>query len=131
MSEAQGVDRHWEIRFGARCRRSRPGVRRARAGFGRWLQLLWVGGQKHGVSRKTFDEALTGVQLDLNLPDLVLPGRRPKEQAEFIKLPAAYLPDAQLSRLAQAGRRHLTTYQTTLRAIEAKYGVPGNVVIAV
>jgi len=104
---------------------------RADADFGRWLQLLWVDAQKQGVSRDTFDEALTGVQLDLNLPDLVLPGRRPKEQAEFIKLPAAYLPDAQLSRLAQAGRRHLTTYKTTLRAIEAKYGVPGNVVIAV
>ena len=103
---------------------------RADADFGRWLQLLWVDAQKQGVSRDTFDEALTGVQLDLNLPDL-LPGRRPKEQAEFIKLPAAYLPEAQLSRLAQAGRRHLTTYQTTLRAIEAKYGVPGNVVIAV
>ena len=104
---------------------------RADADFGRWLQLLWVDAQKQGVSRETFDEALTGVQLDLNLPDLVLPGRRPKEQAEFIKLPAAYLPEAQLSRLAQAGRRHLTTYKTTLRAIEAKYGVPGNVVIAV
>ena len=104
---------------------------RADADFGRWLQLLWIDAQKQGVSRDTFDEALTGVQLDLNLPDLVLPGRRPKEQAEFIKLPAAYLPEAQLSRLAQAGRRHLTTYKTTLRAIEAKYGVPGNVVIAV
>jgi hypothetical protein len=31
--------------------------------------------------QETFDEALTGVQLDLNLPDLALPGRRPKEQA--------------------------------------------------
>ena len=104
---------------------------RADADFGRWLQLLWVDAQKQGVSRETFDEALTGVQLDLNLPDLVLPGRRPKEQAEFIKLPAAYLPEAQLSRLAQAGRRHLTTYKTTLSAIDSKYSVPGNVVIAV
>ena len=104
---------------------------RADADFSRWLQLLWVDAQKQGVSRATFDEALTGVQLDLSLPDLVLPGRRPKEQAEFIKLPAAYLPEAQLSRLAHAGRRHLTTYKATLRAIEAKYGVPGNIVIAV
>jgi Membrane-bound lytic murein transglycosylase B len=114
MSEAQGVDRYSEIRFGARCRRSRPGARCARAAdadFSRWLQLLWVDAQKQGVSSATFDEALTGVQLDLNLPDLVLPGRRPKEQAEFIKLPAAYLPEAQLSRLAHAGRRHLTTYK--------------------
>jgi len=103
----------------------------ADADFSRWLQLLWVDAQKQGVSSATFDEALTGVQLDLSLPDLVLPGRRPKEQAEFIKLPAAYLPEAQLSRLAHAGRRHLTTYKTTLSAIEAKYGVPGNIVIAV
>ena len=101
------------------------------ADFSRWLQLLWVDAQKQGVSSVRFDEALTGVQLDLSLPDLALPGRRPKEQAEFIKLPAAYLPEAQLSRLAHAGRRHLTTYKTTLSAIEAKYGVPGNIVIAV
>lgn len=103
----------------------------ADADFTRWLQLLWIDAQKQGISRATFDEALTGVQLDLSLPDLAVPGQRPKEQAEFIKLPAAYLPEAQLSRLAQAGRRHLATYKTTLRAIEAKYGVPGNVVIAV
>ena len=104
---------------------------RADADFSRWLELLWADAQKQGVLRNTFDEALTGVQLDLSLPDLALPGRRPKEQAEFIKLPADYLSEAQLSRLTQAGRRHLTTYNTTLRAIEAKYGVPGNIVIAV
>ena len=74
----------------------------ADADFSRWLQLLWVDAQKQGVSSATFDEALAGVQLDLSLPDLVLPGRRPKEQAEFIKLPAACLPEAQLSRLAHA-----------------------------
>ena len=104
---------------------------RADADFSRWLQLLRDDAQKQGVSRDTFDETLTGVQLDLSLPDLALPGQRPKALAEVIRLPAAYLPDAQLSRLAQAGRRHLTTYKTTLSAIEAKYGVPGNIVIAV
>jgi len=84
----------------------------ADAEFTGWLQLLWTDAEKQGISRATFDEALSRVQLDYSLPDLALPGRRPKEQAEFIKLPAAYLPEAQLSRLAQAGRRHLTTYKT-------------------
>jgi lytic murein transglycosylase len=97
----------------------------------RWLQLLWPDAQKRGVSRPTFDAALAGVTLDLSLPDLVVPGQRTKEQAEFVSLPATYLPEAQLSRLAEAGRRHLATYKNTLDAIEDKYGVPGNIVIAV
>ena len=70
-------------------------------------------------------------QLDLSLPDLVIPGRPLKEQAEFTKLPADYLPDKQLSGLAKAGRQYLSTYADTLQKIEADYGVPGNVVIAV
>jgi len=103
----------------------------ADAEFTGWLQLLWTDAEKQGISRATFDEALSRVQLDYSLPDLALPGQRPKDQAEFIKLPAAYLAEKQLAQLTRAGRRHLATYKTTLKAIEARYGVPGNVVIAV
>jgi lytic murein transglycosylase len=107
------------------------GAARADANFDAWLSQLWHDAEKQGVSRATFDGAMTGLQLDLSLPDLVIPGRPLKEQAEFTKLPADYLPENQLSGLAKAGRRHLSSYADTLQKIEADYGVPGNVVIAV
>jgi lytic murein transglycosylase len=103
----------------------------ADADFESWLTQLWHDAEKQGVSRATFDGAMKGLQLDFSLPDLVIPGRPLKEQAEFTKLPADYLPEKQLSGLAKAGRRYLSTYGDTLKKIEADYGVPGNVVIAV
>jgi membrane-bound lytic murein transglycosylase B len=103
---------------------------RADADFELWLKQLWLDAQQRGVSQATFDGAMTGLQLDLSLPDLVIPGRPLKEQAEFVKLPADYLPQQQLSELARAGRRHLMSYKDTLQRIETEYGVPGNIVIA-
>jgi len=104
---------------------------RADADFELWLKQLWFDAQQRGVSQATFDGAMKGLQLDLSLPDLVIPGRPLKEQAEFVKLPADYLPEQQLSGLAKAGRRHLLFYKSTLQKIEAEYGVPGNIAIAV
>ena len=103
----------------------------ADADFASWLNALRHDAENQGVSQATFDRAMKGLQLDLSLPDLVIPGRPLKEQAEFIKLPADYLPEPQLSALAKAGRRYLSTYRDELQKIEAEYGVPGNVVIAV
>jgi hypothetical protein len=80
---------------------------RADADFELWLKQLWLDAQQRGVSQATFNGAMTGLQLDLSLPDLVIPGRTLKEQAEFVKFPADYLPEQQLSELAKAGRRHL------------------------
>ena len=39
------------------------------------LEALWPEAQAMGVSRATFDAALRGVEPDLTLPDLVLPGQ--------------------------------------------------------
>jgi lytic murein transglycosylase len=103
----------------------------ADADFASWLNALRHDAENQGVLQATFDRAMKGLQLDLSLPDLVIPGRPLKEQAEFIKLPADYLPEQQLSGLAKAGRRYLSTYRDKLQEIEAEYGVPGNVVIAV
>ncbi len=98
---------------------------RADADFELWLKQLWFDAQQRGVSQATFDGAMKGLQLDLSLPDLVIPGRPLKEQAEFVKLPADYLPEQQLSGLAKAGRRHLLFYKSTLQKIEAEYGCSG------
>lgn len=102
----------------------------ADAEFDRWREQLWWEAKSRGIMSEIFDQA-TNVQLDLGLPDLVIPGRPVKEQAEFVKLPADYLPRQQLSGLAKIGAQHLSTNRRLLERIEADYGVPGNVIIAI
>src|ERR1700758_5864498 len=66
----------------------------ADAAFDTWLQSLWPQAQALGVSRATFDNATRGLEPDLTLPDLVLPGRAqkpPPGQPEFVETPADYL----------------------------------------
>jgi lytic murein transglycosylase len=106
------------------------GLARADANFDRWRAELWLEAKNRGIERRLFDQA-TSAQLDLNLPDLVLPGRSFKEQAEFQRLPGDYISPQQISGLARRGREHLSTYSKLLLDIEANYGVPGNVVIAI
>ena len=53
----------------------------ADAAFQAWLQSLWPQAQTLGVSRATFDLATRGLEPDLSLPDLVLPGRPQKAAA--------------------------------------------------
>ena len=49
----------------------------ADAAFDAWLQSLWPQAQQLGVSRATFDMATRGLEPDLSLPELVIPGRPP------------------------------------------------------
>ena len=57
--------------------------------FRAWLQTdLWPDAKAKGVSKQTFDAAFSGVKPNLKLPDLVMPGEKPKtpqkqHQAEF------------------------------------------------
>jgi lytic murein transglycosylase len=102
--------------------------------FQRWLQGLWPEAQTLGVSRRTFDAATHGVEPDLTLPDLDLPGREgapPRGQAEFVQTPADYLKEANIARLAEQGKKLAAEHNRTLAAIEQKFGVPGNVLLAI
>ena len=56
--------------------------------FQKWLAGLWPQAQEAGVSRRTFEAATRGVEPDMTLPDLDLPGREgapPRGQAEFVQ----------------------------------------------
>src|SRR5215467_11039282 len=44
--------------------------------FQSWLEEVWPQAQALGVSRATFDAATRGLEPDLTLPDLDLPGRQ-------------------------------------------------------
>src|SRR6266850_8006059 len=72
---------------------------RADAPFTKWLESLYPSAQALGVSRATFDTATRGLEPDLTLPDLVIPGRREaphKGQAEFVQTPSDYLKESSL-----------------------------------
>jgi lytic murein transglycosylase len=103
-------------------------------GFQTWLQGLWPQAQALGVSRRTFDAATQGVDPDLTLPDLDLPGREgvpARGQAEFVQTPADYIKEANIARLAERAKRLAAENSRTLAAIEQKFGVPGNVLLAI
>jgi lytic murein transglycosylase len=101
--------------------------------FESFLQSQWPAAQKLGVSRATFDTAVRGLEPDLSLPDLVIPGRvqRDAGQAEFVQAPADYLKEATMERLAAQGRKLLQEHRATLAGIEQQFGVPGPIILAI
>ncbi|RAI44631.1 lytic murein transglycosylase [Rhodoplanes roseus] len=104
------------------------------AAFQQWLQGLWPDAQKLGVLRATFDQAIRGLEPDLSLPDLVIPGRAqapPRGQAEFVQTPAEYLREKNLANLAATGRKLYEQHRATLQGIEERFGVPASVVLAI
>jgi len=106
----------------------------ADAAFDAWLRALWPDAQRLGISRKVFDEATRGLEPDLSLPDLVIPGRPdkpPPGQAEFVQTPADYLNEKSLARLTDHGRALAAAHRDTLVRIEKEFGVPGPIVLAI
>jgi lytic murein transglycosylase len=105
----------------------------ADAVFQQWLQGTWPEAEKLGVSRATFDAGIRGLEPDLTLPDLAIPGRAEKspQQAEFVQTPGQYLREPTFERLATQGKQFATQYKSTLTRIEKQFGVPGDVVLAI
>ena len=102
--------------------------------FQSWLQSLWPQAQELGVSRATFDTATRGLEPDLSLPDLVLPGRPEKAQGgqpEFVLTPADYLKEPAIESLAVQGRKLLDQYRVPLAGIEKQFGVPPTILLAI
>ena len=104
------------------------------AAFTQFIASLWPEAQAAGVSRATFDAETRGLEPDYKLPDLILPGRPATgapSQAEFVQVPADYIKEASIARLAEEGQRLMQKYGTALSAIEARFGVPATVVLAI
>lgn len=106
---------------------------RADAAFQRFLQSLLPQAENFGVSRATFEAETRDLEPDLSLPDLVIPGQatRVDRQPEFVQTPAAYLKEANLSRLASQGRALAAEYRTTLSRIERDFGVAPSIILAI
>src|SRR5690242_5819870 len=109
-------------------------ARAADAGFTQFIASLWQEAQAAGVSRATFDAETRGLEPDYKLPDLILPGRPATgapSQAEFVQVPADYVKEASIARLAGEGQRLLQKYRPALSAIETRFGVPATVLLAI
>jgi lytic murein transglycosylase len=101
--------------------------------FTKWLESLYPTARELGVTRATFDAATRGLEPDLTLPDLVIPGRpdRQPSQPEFVQTPAEYLKESAFDQLAAQGRRQLEQHRATLTKIEQRFGVPATIVLAI
>ena len=106
----------------------------ADAAFIQFVASLWPEAQAAGVSRATFDRETAGLEPDTKLPDLILPGRPATgnpAQAEFVQVPADYIKEPAIARLAAEGQKLLQQYRPALDKIESRFGVPATVVLAI
>jgi lytic murein transglycosylase len=106
----------------------------ADAAFTQFVASLWPEAREQGVSRATFENETRGLEPDYKLPDLLLPGRPATgapAQAEFVQVPADYIKEASIARLASYGQKLLQQYRPALNAIEQRFGVPAPIVLAI
>ena len=102
--------------------------------FGKWLEKkVWPGAKARGISRRTFDKALSSVKPDWDIPDLIKPGSKKTpsgKQSEFSS-PSKYFRPGGINYLVRHGSGLLRTWKDELDVIERRYGVPRNIIIAI
>ena len=89
----------------------------ADAAFTQFIASLRPDAEAAGVSRATFDAETRGLEPDYKLPDLILPGRPATgapSQAEFVQVPADYIKEASIARLAEHGQKLMQQYRPSL-----------------
>lgn len=101
-----------------------------------WIKNdLWPEAKNRGVSARVFKAVFKNPKLQWKLPDLIVPGTRPKKniaqsQAEF-RAPSLYFSENNLQAQARTGRSLYLKWQSVLKNIEKRYGVPGHFLIAI
>ncbi|WP_299704883.1 lytic murein transglycosylase [uncultured Tateyamaria sp.] len=95
------------------------------ADFQRWIRDFKSRALAQGISGATFDRAFDGVSYD---PDVI---RLDRNQSEFTKTIWEYLDSAVSDRRVRNGKQALREHRDALEAIEARYGVAKEVVVAV
>lgn len=95
------------------------------AGFSQFLESLWPAAQAAGVSREIFDQAVSGLTPEPSVRS------RPKTQAEFTVSIPAYLAGAVTNGRISRGRAVSAELAGQLRRVEARSGVPGQIMTAV
>jgi membrane-bound lytic murein transglycosylase B len=78
-----------------------------------------------GVLPATYDLAMSGIRRNTTVEDLT------STQPEFVRPIWAYLDSAASSARVVDGQNHLADYAATLASIEAKYGVPREILVSI
>lgn len=95
------------------------------AGFQDWRGGMRARAQAQGIRADVFDSGFRGVRYD---PDVI---KRDRNQSEFTKTIWEYLDSAASNTRVENGRAALRKHRRVLEAIEARYGVEKEVVVAV
>lgn len=95
------------------------------AGLDRWVAAFRPRALAAGISPSVFDRAFRDVRYD---PDVI---RRDRNQSEFTKTLWDYLDSAASDTRVRNGQDALRRYGSTLRQIEAHYGVEAEIVTAI
>lgn len=95
------------------------------SGFDAFLKGLWPQAQARGISRATFDLAFRGLTPDPSIVALT------KKQSEFTAPIWGYLNSALGGTRIARGREAAASNATVLAQIEARYGVPKEIVLGV
>lgn len=93
--------------------------------FRAFLESLWPKAQSRGVTRATFDNALRGLQPDIEAMALT------RRQPEYGKAVGPYLGGMVSQARIQGGMRRLTDWRKTLEAVERKFGVERDIIVAI
>jgi lytic murein transglycosylase len=93
--------------------------------FRAFLDRLWPVARARGVTRETFLVAMSNVTPDQDVVDLT------KKQSEFVKPIWEYLASATSSNRLERGSKMAGVNQSTLDAIEQRYGVERSVILGV
>ena len=95
------------------------------SGFARWIEGFKTRARRQGISEATLRAAFRGVQYD---PAVI---ERDRNQSEFTKTLWDYLDTAVSDTRVRNGKAALRKHRRTLERIEARFGVPKEVVTAV
>lgn len=95
------------------------------AGFKRWISGFRTRALRAGISPAVFERSFRGVHY---LEEVI---ERDRNQSEFTKTIWDYLDSAASDKRITNGKAALEQHRATLEAIEAKYGVEKEVVVAV
>jgi lytic murein transglycosylase len=95
------------------------------AEFRQFLESIWPNAEKAGVSRATFENVISGLTPD----EAIL--TRPGKQAEFTITIAQYLAQSVTPKRAEQGRTLAGNLSGPLEKIQARSGVPWEILVAV
>lgn len=95
------------------------------AGFPAWLKMFKSRATESGLSFETVDAALALVRYD---PDIIA---RDRSQMPFRNSFEKFVSQSAGPEIISLGRKKMKTHQVLLTQIESRYGVPGEVLVAI